>query len=298
MARLFESRWHKTGLDPGALVFVGDRKVERAKITVIEYGRGRFAEREVTPEEVPAPEAKSKGMVRWIDVEGLHEPRALERIGREYGLHSLVLEDILDTGHRPKSEDHDDYVYVVLKMLTYDDRTFGIMAEQVSLVLGPAYLLSFQERPGDVFEQVRERIRGGKGRTTQMGADYLLYSLLDAIVDDYFVALEKLGERVEELHDRILADPATEILRSLHQMRREMVLLRRATWPIREVVDSLERGESPLLSKETTFFLRDIYDHTVQNDDHHHHPATDPDRRLSRGNRPHAGHQHRDDCLL
>ncbi|MGA1796130.1 MAG: magnesium/cobalt transporter CorA, partial [bacterium] len=173
-------------------------------------------------------------------------------------------EDILNTNQRPKFEDFEHFIYVVLKMLSYDTEKQEIIAEQVSIVIGQNFVLSFQEREGDVFNPVRERIRNAKGRIRKMGADYLAYALLDAVVDNYFLILEALGEEVEELEEALVVNPTPQVLQAIHHLKRETIFLRKAVWPLREVIDSLGRRESPLIGKGTTLFLRDVYDHTIQ----------------------------------
>jgi magnesium transporter len=202
--------------------------------------------------------------VTWINVDGLHQVDVLEKLGNCYGLHSLVLEDILTTDQRPKMEDYGNYLYVVLQMIHDRGKGNRLEAEQVSLILGPNFLFSFQESPGDVFDPIRERLRSGKGRVRRMGADYLAYALLDAVVDYYFVILEKLGERIEVLEEILVTHPQTETLQEIHRLKREMIFLRKAVWPLREVISGLERGESSLVQKATQIYLRDVYDHVIQ----------------------------------
>jgi magnesium transporter len=175
-----------------------------------------------------------------------------------------VLEDILNTNQRPKIEDYGEYHYIVLKMLTVE-RGYGIASEQVSIILGRQFVLSFQEGiAGDLFSSVRERLQNEKGRIRKMGADYLAYSLIDAIVDHYFTILETFGEEVELVEEELVLNPKDETLRRIQRLRREMLLLRRSVWPLREVVSTMERGESPLIADQTKVYLRDVYDHTVQ----------------------------------
>jgi magnesium transporter len=202
--------------------------------------------------------------VTWINVEGLHDVANIQKLGDCYGFHPLILEDILNTDQRPKIEDFDAYLYIVLKMLHNGESTQTV-AEQISLILGPNYVISFQEGiEGDVFNSIRERIRTGKGRIRSMGADYLAYSLIDAIVDNYFVIIEKMGERIEDLEDELVKDPVTRTLHEIHTLKREMIFLRKAVWPLREVINFLERGESSLIKGSTAIYLRDVYDHTIQ----------------------------------
>ena len=207
---------------------------------------------------------KDKPTNTWINIEGIHDVRVLERLGESYGFHTLILEDILNTDQRPKMEDHGEYIYVVLKMLN-SDKNNSVVIEQISLLLGKNFVISLQEGlEGDVFNPVRERIRSGKGRIRKMGSDYLAYALLDSIVDNYFIVLEKLGEKIEVLEEELITNPKRETLHAIHNLKREMIFLRKSVWPLREVISGLERGESSLISKSTQIFLRDLYDHTIQ----------------------------------
>lgn len=252
----------KAGLPPGTLIHIGERKIESTKIVVMGYDEESLREAEITaPVECLA--YKEGPGTFWVSVRGLQQVEMVEQLGGCFGIHSLILEDILNTDQRPKVEYFDDYVYIVLKMLFVKKETGQIAAEQVSLVLGPNYVISFQEGE-DVFGPLRERIRSGKGRIRKMGADYLAYALLDSIVDNYFAVLEKLGERVESLEEKLVTNPTRETLHAIHTLKREMIFLRRSVWPLREVVGSLERGESPLIKEQTELFFRDVYDHTVQ----------------------------------
>ena len=262
MPKLIKKTSKKTGLPPGALVHVGEKRAEEVKITIMDYDETHFQEREAKTIEECLP-FKDKPTITWINVDGLHQVEIMERIGDCFGLHPLVLEDILNTGQRPKMEDFDDYVFVVLKML-YDDQNNGIATEQISLILGPSFVVSFQERTGDVFNPIRERIRSVRGRIRKMGADYLAYALLDSVVDNYFVVLEKLGEKIEFLEEELVANPITDTLQIIHDLKGELVFLRKSVWPLREVISGLERGESALIQESTGIYLRDVYDHTIQ----------------------------------
>jgi magnesium transporter len=188
----------------------------------------------------------------------------IEKIGKNFNLHPLLLEDILNTGQRPKAEDFEDHIFIVSKMLYFEETESEIISEQLSVIIGANFVISFQERHGDVFNAVRERIRNGKGRIRKMGSDYLAYALLDAVVDHYFLILEKLGEKIEGLEEDLLTNPTTETMQSIHNLKREMIFLRKSVWPLREVVNSLEKGESKLIKKSTKIYLRDVYDHTIQ----------------------------------
>ena len=253
----------RSGLSPGTLVHVGDRRVDKAKITVIDYDAETVTEKEVEAID-ECFRFRETSSVTWINVDGIHDPAVIESLGTYFGIHSLILEDIMNTSQRPKFEDLGDYAYIVLKMIEYPPQKAEITIEQMSVVLGKNFVLSFQERPGDTFEPVRDRIRKGKGRIRKQGADYLAYALLDAIVDDYFVVLEQLGEQIEGLEDELISDPRKAILNKIHGLKREMIFLRKSVWPLREVVSRMERAESSLIRKTTGIFLRDVYDHTIQ----------------------------------
>jgi len=259
--RLIQRTSKKAGLPPGALVHIGEQKAEKTRITIWDYDEAAFQEKEIESAVECLP-FKDTPAVTWINVDGLHQVEILERIGDGFGLHPLVLEDILNTDHRPKVEDFGDYIYTVLRMLYIAGE--DIVEEQVSLVLGPTFVMSFQEGGKDVFDPIRERIRGGRGRIRKMGADYLAYALLDSIVDNYFVILEKLGERIELLEEALVTHPTTETLQVIHSLKREMIFLRRSVWPLREIISGLQRGESALIRETTVPYFRDVYDHTVQ----------------------------------
>ena len=263
MAKLAKQRSKKAGLPPGTLIHIGAQKTGEPTITIIDYDETHFQERETKAIE-ECFLFKDKPTVTWVDIDGLHRVDILEKLGECYGLHPLVLEDILNTDQRPKVDDHGDYLYIVVKMLHDKGKGGQIEAEQISLIVGPNFVFSFQESEGDVFDPIRERLRNGKGRIRKMGADYLAYSLLDAVVDYYFVILEKLGERIEFLEEGLVTDPQTQTLREIQNLKREMIFLRKALWPLREVVGALERGESPLFQKTTEVYLKDVYDHTIQ----------------------------------
>jgi magnesium transporter len=261
--RLKKAAKKKMGLPPGTLVHVGEKKAEKVRISIIDYDEAHVEEKEAKAVEECFP-FKDKPTVTWINVDGLHEVNLIEQLGAHFGLHPLLLEDILHTEQRPKLEDHEAYLFVVLKMLYYNGEAREIQAEQVSLILGSNFVISFQEREGDVFKYVRERIRNSKGRIRKVGSDYLAYALIDAIVDNYFIILEKLGETIESIEEELVTSPTPETLQTIHHLKREMIFLRKSVWPLREVISALDRGESPLIQESTDIYLRDLYDHTIQ----------------------------------
>ncbi len=256
-------RSEKAGLSPGTLMFIGDKKMEKPRITVIDYDAAGFIEKEVASVEECFP-FKETSTVTWINVDGVHDASIVERLGRHFDIHPLVLEDIMATTQRPKTEDLGGAVFVVLRMIEFDEKRSEMTADQLSLILGPNYVLTFQETPGDCLGPVRERIRSGKGRIRKLGPDYLAYAVIDAVVDNYFFVLEKLGEKIDGLEEQLIAEPRRELLHEIHALKREMIDLRKSVWPLREVVSGLERSESPLIRKSTGVFLRDVYDHAIQ----------------------------------
>jgi magnesium transporter len=264
MEKMIKKRSKKAGLPPGTLVHIGEKRAEETKITLIDYDEANFQEREIkTVEQCFA--FRDKPTVTWINVEGVHQVEVVEKLGNCFGLHPLVLEDILNTDQRPKMEIYGDYVFIVLKMLYGSDSNRLAEAEQVSLILGSNFMISFQEgKEGDVFNPVRERIRSGKGFIRKMGSDYLAYSLIDTIVDNYFIILENLGEKIELLEEELVAHPTTTTIQKIQKFKNEMIFLRRVVWPLREVVSGLGRKESSLIKETTEIYLRDVYDHTVQ----------------------------------
>ena len=263
MPKFIKKRSKKAGLPPGTLVHIGEKMSERTKITVFEFDELSFQERE--PENLEECFLfKKEPTVTWVNVHGVHEVEILEKFGNCFGVHPLVMEDILNTDQRPKIENYGEDLFIVLKMLSYDEKKGEISAEQVSLVLRSNAVLSFTEKEKGAFTPIQERLRSGKGRLRKMGADYLAYTLLDIIVDHYFAILEKLSEKIEELEEELVTNPTTPILQKIQTLKREMIFLRKWVWPLREVISSLERGESSWIQEGTRFYLRDVYDHTIQ----------------------------------
>jgi magnesium transporter len=262
MLGLLKQQSKKAGLPPGTLVHIGDHKRQDVRLTLIVYDEMHFEERELKAVECPQP--NSPGKVYWLNVSGISQLEVIEEIGKCFKLHPLLLEDVVNTNQRPKLDDYKDYLYIVLKMLYRQAKDKATTVEQVSLVLGPQYVISFQENGADPFNAVRERLRAGKGRLRTMGADYLLYALIDSIVDQYFVILETSGERIESLEEQVVSRPKPEVLRQIQAAKRELLFLRRAVWPLREVINGLQRDESPLIKETTRIYLRDVYDHAVQ----------------------------------
>ncbi len=260
--RFFRRRARTVGLSPGTPVYVGEERTEPAQVELIDYDDTRIDER-IIEDAGEAARLRESPTVTWLNVTGVHDVPLIERLGEALGLHPLVVEDVCHTDQRPKLDDYGDYIYLVVRMLrrTPDG---ALESEQISFVLAPNLVVSFQEKPGDVFDPVRLRIREHKGRVRRLGADYLLYALLDAIVDHYFIVLEPFGDHTEELEERLVSSPGPDALRTIHGLRRELVYLRKSIWPLREALSALQRTESTLMRKTTVVFLRDLYDHSIQ----------------------------------
>ncbi len=251
------------GLSPGTLVYVGKKKVEKVRIFVMDYDDKHLKEKEVKNIEECFP-FKETSTVTWINISGIHETKIIEKMGKHFNLHPLIQEDIVNTGQRPKIEDFSDHIFIVLKMLSFDEENATIKAEQLSLIIGPNFVISFQESSGDIFEPIRDRIRNINSRHRKGGSDYLAYSIIDTVVDNYYTILEKVGEHIESIEDALVEDPKHETLQIIHRLKREMIIIRRSVWPLREVIGGLERTESKMITKKTAIYLRDVYDHTIQ----------------------------------
>jgi magnesium transporter len=236
---------------------------EKTRVAVVEYDGQDFQGKELKNFETCYIFPKEPA-VTWVNVVGIQQVEVLEKLGNCFTVHPLALEDILNTEQRPKVEDYGEDLFIVVKLITYNEKKDEVEAEQISLILRPNALISFQEKEGDDFAAVKERLRAGKGRLRKMGADYLAYTLLDVVVDQYFVVLEKLGERIEVLEGKLLADPGTATLQKIQNLKREMLLLRKWIWPLREIISSLERGEFSVIQESTRIYLRDVYDHAIQ----------------------------------
>ncbi|MFZ5516223.1 MAG: magnesium/cobalt transporter CorA [Candidatus Zhuqueibacterota bacterium] len=261
--RYMKEASRKVGLPPGTLIHVGEKKTEKTRISVFDFDETNLEEKEVERVEDCYP-YHEKPSLTWINIDGLHDVSIVDKLGKKFEIHPLILEDILHTGQRPKFEDLGTYMYVVLKMLLYDELRNEIIDEQLSLIVGKDFVITFQEREGDEFDPVRERIRVGHSRIRQSKSDYLAYSLIDAVVDNYFVILEKLGDYIEVLEAELVEQPTSETLHSIHTLKRKLISLRKSIWPLREVVGGLERSESKLFHTTTIPYFRDVYDHTIQ----------------------------------
>lgn len=257
---MLKNRLKKTGLPAGTLPKHTDSSATVAKISVFQYNKETLVEKEVTSlEEIEF----SSDCITWVSVEGAYNSRILEEAGRVLGLHPLMLEDIATLDQRPKIDEYEQNLFLTFKKLAYDDTVENIGSEQLSFVLGKNYLLTFQENPGGLFNSNRERIREGKGRIKQLGADYLMYSLIDMVVDHYYIVLEKLGEKIETLEIDLIEKPHKEDVKKLYKLKNDTLFLKKFVWPLRDMLNKLIRDENSFIANETGVFFKDVYDHCV-----------------------------------
>jgi magnesium transporter len=260
---LFKGMAKKAGLPPGTMTQVSEDPAIPTSISIVEYDQDHFEQMESADESLVMKE-KASPRVTWFKVKGLGHMEAISRLGEIFNLHPLVMEDVANTYQRPKVEEYDDYVFMVMHAMRFDRENSRLESEQVSLVLGNHWVISFQEGRHELFSSVLERIQRGRGRIRKLGVDYLTYVLMDAMVDQYFVALEAMGEEVEALEEELLQKPSETTMHHLHRLKRQCLAFRKVVWPLREVVSWLSRDETGLVRSEVQPFLRDLYDHTIQ----------------------------------
>lgn len=253
----------KIGLSPGSVVYTGEKESQNLFIESFDYNQDAVEEKIHVKIEDTFQYKLTKN-VTWTNINGLNHVDAIEKIGLHYNIHPLTLEDIVNPSQRPKVEDYDNYMFVVLKML-YHDKNEHVVTEQVSFIFGDNYVLSFQEAEGDVFDSVRDRIRFAKGRIRGLGADYLLYALIDAVIDHYYIIVETMGNKIEDLEDNLFNGfSQDEISQEIQNLKREVLKVRRAIFPLREIISKIEKNENELIKDKTLHYFRDIYDHVIQ----------------------------------
>jgi len=259
-----QSNRKKTGLPPGSVVFTGKKKVDKVLINYLEYNEDNI--KEVNPENhiIDTFHEPEDSLVQWYDIRGLHDVNIINKIGTTFKLHPLILEDIVDTQQRPKYEEYDEGIVVVLKALSFDSNAVKVRAEQVSIYLGTNFLLSFQEDETDLFQLIRDRVHAGKGRIRKKNADYLIYALLDSIMDNYYTVLDQIELIIENLESSILNDPGKNSKGEIHHLKQEMLVIRKTIAPLREAISRFSKSEHELISDNTKIFLRDLYDHNIQ----------------------------------
>ncbi len=261
MGATLKKRSKKAGMIPGSLVHIGYAYQEKSKITLIRYDENFFEEKEVNSA-ADLHAIKDLPGNLWINIDGLQDVAMLEKIGHLFGLHPLILEDILNTDQRPKIEDLTDYLYVVLRNF-YHHESDALFSQQISIVLGKNFILSFQEKESKLFESVRERLRGDKGKIRKSGCDYLVHALIDNVVDNYFILLDNMEDRIEQLENDLIRQTTPAKLQSIHNLKRELIFLRKSLWPLRETISSLQRSDSPLIDEPNALYFKDIFDHII-----------------------------------
>ena len=261
MARFFNNRSRKVGLAPGTAIYTGKKKEGSSSMELLSYSTEAVEEKKNASVEdiLMLPENRTN----WINLNGVHDVDKVKAICDHFEVHPLLTEDILNTDQRPKLDVHENHIYVVLKMIEYLPDKAEIKMEQVSFIIGKNLVLSFQEVVGDTFNPVRDRIHS-RGRICGRGAEYLVYALMDTVVDNYFVALEKIGDEMELMEEDLMVNPDEESVQDLYSLKREMLALRRAIWPLREVIAQMEREDSRLVTKANKLYFRDLYDHMIQ----------------------------------
>ncbi len=255
------AKTQNVGAPPGTLFYNGEKRTDRVKITLIEYNEVEFYEKEFYDLEECISNVKPN-LVKWINVDGIHKPEIVEKIGKLYNIHPLTMEDIVHIDQRPKFEDYEEYVVAIMKMINY---TTEVTAEQLSIVLCENTVISFQEpQGGDAFDIIRNRLRACKGRVRKLGADYLAYALMDAVVDCYFTAIEKIGDKIEEIEEEIISQSDKKSLMQLYHLKREMIFLRKQVWPLRDMINNMIRSETTLINPSSDIYLRDLSDHVTR----------------------------------
>ncbi len=251
----------KTGLPPGTLVFTGERLVEEANVTLMQFGPENLVTKHLKDEKPIAVEGYN---VTWYDVRGIHDLALIEKLGKKYAIHPLALEDIVDTQQRPKFEEYPEGVFITLRALQFDVDKLELKTEQVSIYVGKTFLVSFQEDDEDLFVLVRKRLENSSGRIRQRGSDYLAYALIDSIVDHYFIVLDGVEMAMEDIEESIIANSDPTIKGKIHQLKLQTLQLRKSISPLREAISRFSKSDNPIMSEDTLVFVRDLYDHLIQ----------------------------------
>jgi len=262
IARFVPRTGHPASI-PGSVKYVGVERESPVRLHILDYNETDFTEKELETlqESLPFKESPS---VTWLNISGVNDEKIIHEVGELFKIHPLVLEDIANTTQRPKIEEHDNFLFVIIKMSYLKVETREVVLEQISLLIGKDYVISLQEKEGDILEGLRDRIRNNKGKIRKLGSDYLMYGILDAVVDHYFSVLELIGEEIEDLEDQLLMSASQELLTKIYSLKKELVYVRRSIWPMRELVSRLQQNEYDLIGEHTFVYLRDVYDHTLQ----------------------------------
>ena len=253
----------KAGLSPGTLVHVGEPQAEKVTISLVDYDVDSYEELEVQSIDEIMPYLGLPS-ITWVNVDALHQVEVIRQIGERFDIHPLVLEDILNTHQRSKIEEYDDYLFIVMKAATFNEKTVRVEYEQISMILMKDFVFTFRERSDDMFDPLRRRISQSKNRFRRNGPDYLAYAILDTVIDRYFLFQDTLDIFSEELEEAVLTQPTTRTIETIQTLKREMIFLRRAVGPLREMVATLLRSDTDLVQESTRIYMRDVYDHVIR----------------------------------
>lgn len=267
MAKVVTPKYYpRAELPPGSLVHIGKQQNTPVNIRIIEYDKQSYKEIEgATLEDCKNwHQHKKEGHIQWICVDGMHQTEIIATLGGIWDLHSLVMEDLLNSSQRAKIDDYEEYLYIVVRMLNYNQQAQEVENEQISLIQGDNFVIFIQERPSSLFNSILQRLRDSKGRLRVLGSDYLVYRLIDTIVDHYFVTLETIGSKIDILQNELFTNHSSELLQQIQQLKQDLTLLRRAVWPLREVISNLQQRQRDAAASEVAVYLRDLYDHVVQ----------------------------------
>jgi magnesium transporter len=260
----FEKEESTVGLAPGTLVHVGEKKVEKVRIKLVAYNSEKIIEKELNSIEECLPFKDIPSTNLWINIDGLDQIEVIEKVGSYFDIHPLTLENILNTGQRPKMEDYESYVYAVLKIMLLDKKNDEIIIDQISIIFGYNFILSFQEREVNIFNPLRERLKNPASRLRKYGVDYLAYGIIDVVIDNYLLIIEQFGEEIEELEEELVLRLSPDTIKTIQKYKKKMIFLRRSVWPLRELINNLQKVESEIIADNTRIYLRDIYDHTIR----------------------------------
>jgi len=263
MARFLKKTPKESGLPPGTLVFVGEQKMDIPVLWVMDFNINKLTERQIEDVQEVKKYIK-KETVTWLNTDGVHQADIVENVGQVFNLSSILLESVMNTGQRPKIVEYENYTFIVLKMLRFEEASEKIISEQLSIVIGDQFLLTFQEQQGDVFEPVRERIRKARIRIRSSGPDFLAYCLLDVVCENYIQIVEMLGEKIDALEEELLDDPSKETLLQINRYKQEINYLRKCIRPVREIVNHVQKTENSIIKSQTLEYWRSLQDLTIQ----------------------------------
>ena len=257
-------RIKQSGLPPGSVIFTGHKKIDKVLIEYLQYDSASLSEKSLDNQENIIFYQSPDEQVDWYDIRGLHDTTLLESIGETFSIHPLVLEDIADINQRPKFEDYETGIFIIIRALEFDEKEFKIKTEQLALFFRKGLLFSFQERETDIFAPIRHRIKAKYGKIRSRGADYLAYALLDAVTDNYFHVLDKVEEVIEDIEDGLLNKPDNNLKSRIHNLKKELLIIRKSISPLREAISRFSKSENENIDESTLLYVRDLYDHTIQ----------------------------------